>query len=121
MAQTMTMLDRTKLPPTLVVHRVWAPEAGSDRGLRPVAYVTERRRRLVGGLLVALGFVTLVVLLAAHAPSFTAILGMAISVAGGWYGLGGESGFYEVREDGSLGEFLGRTKPELGSMRGMKV
>ncbi|MGZ3415831.1 MAG: hypothetical protein ACXVAT_18590 [Isosphaeraceae bacterium] len=115
------MLDRTKVPPDLVVHRVWTPEGTAAGRVRPVAYATERRRRLMGGLLVGLGLVMLVVLFLVQAPSYLAILGVAISVAGGWYALGGESGFYEVREDGGLGEFLGRTKPDLGSMRGVKV
>jgi hypothetical protein len=120
MARTMAMLDRTKLPPNLVVHRVWVPEHGTDLGSRPVAYASERRRRLIGGTFAVLGFVLIVVLFAIHAQSFLALLGVAISMAGGWYSQGGESGFYELREDGSLGEYLGRSKPELGSMRGMK-
>jgi hypothetical protein len=115
------LLDGTKVPRDLVVHRVWAPEGAAGAGVRPVAYVTERRRRLVGGLLAGVGFVVLVVLFLVQAPSVLAILGLAISVAGGWYALGGESGFYEVKEDGSLGEFLGRSKPDLGSMRRVKV
>jgi hypothetical protein len=115
------MLDRTKVPRDLVVHRVWAPEAAADERVRPVAYVTEARRRLIGGLLAGLGFVVLAALFLVHSPSFLAIFGVAIAVAGGWYALGGESGFYEVSEDGGLGEFLGRSKPDLGSMRGMKV
>jgi hypothetical protein len=48
-------------------------------------------------------------------------LALFIMVPGGAYALGGESGFYEVAEDGSLGEFLGRTKPRLDSMRGMRA
>jgi hypothetical protein len=115
------LLDRTKVPSDLVVHRVWTPEGAAEGRVLPVAYATERRRRLIGGLLAALGFVMLVVLFSVHAPSYLAILGVAISVTGGWYALGGESGFYEVREDGSLGEFLGRTKPDLGSMRRVSV
>ncbi len=115
------MLDRTKVPPDLVVHRLWTPEGTAAGRVRPIAYATERRRRIIGGFLAGLGFVMLVVLFLVHAPSYLAFLGLAVSVGGGWYALGGESGFYEVTEDGALGEFLGRTKPDLDSMRGAKV
>jgi hypothetical protein len=115
------MLDRTKMPPNLWAHRLWVPNAGSDRGARTIAYVTERRRRMVGGVILVLGFVLVLAMPLAHAPVGLLMVGLVMSVVGGVYAAGGRSGFYEVAEDGSLGEFLGRSKPELGSMRGMKV
>lgn len=115
------MLDRTKMPPQFAAHRVWVPDGSSDRHRRPIVYVTERRRRLIGGALAVLGFLVILVTGAVHASVALIVLGLVTSVIGGGYAAGGRSGFYEVAEDGRLGEFLGRSKPELGSMRGAKV
>jgi hypothetical protein len=49
------------------------------------------------------------------------LVGLAISVIGGVYGAGGRSGFYQITAEGRLGEFLGRTRPDLRSMRRMNV
>jgi len=116
-----TVFDRTNLPHDLWVHRAWVPKEGSARGGRSIVYVTERRRRLIGGALIGLGLVVMLAIAAAHAPSGLVVLALFVLVSGGVYALGGESGFYEVAEDGSLGEFLGRTKPRLDSMRGMRA
>jgi hypothetical protein len=37
------------------------------------------------------------------------------------YTNGGRSRYYEVAKDGSLGNYLGKAKPDLHSMRGMSV
>jgi hypothetical protein len=115
------MVDRTKMPAELWVHRVWVPDGGPQRGGRAIVYVTERRRRIVGGALIGLGLVVVLATVAVHAPTGLLVLALVISVAGGVYAAGGRSGFYEVAQDGSLGEFLGTSKPELGSMRGMRI
>jgi hypothetical protein len=116
-----TVFDRTNLPPDLWVHRAWVPEGGSARGGRSIVYVTERKGRLIGGTLAVLGFLVILVTGAVHAPVTLIVLGLVISVMGAMYAAGGRSGFYEVAEDGSLGEFLGRAKPRLDSMRGMRA
>jgi hypothetical protein len=47
---------------------------------------------------------------------------LIIEVIGGLYLAGGKrGGFYVLTQDGSLGEYLGKTKPDLKSMRGTKV
>ena len=48
-----SVLDRSKVSAGLVVHRVWVPEHASDLR-RPIAYVGERRRRIIGVVMVAL-------------------------------------------------------------------
>jgi hypothetical protein len=112
------MLDRTKMP-GFVAHRVWIP---NDSQARPsIVYVTERRRRLIGGLLIALALVVMLVIAVTSAPAGLVVIALFIIVPGGAYALGGDSGFYEVAQDGSLGEFLGKAKPDLRAMRGTKV
>jgi hypothetical protein len=45
-----------------------------------------------------------------------------VEAIGGLYLSGGKrSGFYVLAPDGSLGEYLGRNKPDLRSMRGTRV
>jgi hypothetical protein len=115
------MLDRTKMPRNLWAHRVWVPADGTNRSERSIVYVTERRRRVIGGVVLGLGVVLVLATPLVHAPIGVLMVGLVISVIGGIYAASGRSGFYQVAEDGTLGEFLGRSKPELGSMRGMKV
>jgi hypothetical protein len=113
------VLDRSKMPPDLTAHRVWVSELDSNR--RPIAYVTERRRRLTGIAIAGLGFVGILTLGLANLV-YLAPAALVISAIGGGYALGGRSGFYEVAEDGSLGKFIGRSRPDdIGSMRGMRV
>jgi hypothetical protein len=45
-----------------------------------------------------------------------------VEVIGGLYLSGGKRfGFYVLAPDGSLGEYLGRNKPDLRSMRGTRA
>lgn len=107
------MLDPSRLPSGLVVHQVWAPiDERDDR--RPVAHVGDRRRRNVGLALIALG--VLVGLLARLAFWF-AFAGLLIALTGVAYASGGRTGFYEVADDGGLGDYLGRAQPDLREMR----
>jgi len=112
------MLDKTKLPPDLMANRVWVSIRDSDD--RAIAYVTGRRRRLTGGAIAVAGFVVILAILALHLAVGLLVLGVAMSMAGAVYGNGGRSGFYEVEPDGTLGEYLGRSRPQLSSMRGMR-
>ena len=112
------MVDPAKIP-GFIAHRVWVP---NDSQARPsIVYVTERRRRLIGGALIALAFVVALAIVVTSAPIGLVVIALFIMVPGGAYALGGDSGFYEVAGDGSLGEFLGKAKPDLRSMRGTKV
>ena len=114
------VIDRAKIP-GFAAHRVWVPDGCSAPARRSIVYVTERRRRLIGGLLLALGLVVMLAIAVTNSPGWLLVIALLFIVPGGGYALGGDSGFYEVAEDGSLGEFLGRTKPDLRSMRGTKV
>lgn len=112
------MVDKKKIPSALVVHRVWAPESESDR--RPIAYVSERRRRIAGAVLIAVGVILGLAVLVARGASWVAFIPLLIAWAGVAYAGGGRTGFYEVNEDGGLGEYLGRSRPDVGSMRPSK-
>ena len=113
------MLDKSKLPSDLVVDRVWVPEDDSETR-RSIAYVIERRRRIVGTVLIALGVSLALAVLVTRAAFWLAFLPLLIAWGGVAYGDGGRTGFYEVGDDGGLGDYLGRSMPELGSMRPSK-
>jgi hypothetical protein len=115
-----TMLDRAKMP-RFSARRIWVPDEASSQAGPPIVYVTEHRRRLIGGLLIGLGLMVMLAIAVTSLPSGLLVIALLLIVPGGAYALGGESGFYEVAEDGSLGEYLGRTQPDLRSMRGTKV
>ena len=105
----------------LKVHRVWVPDGPLPPVRRSIAYVTERRRRLIGGLIIAFALVVMLAVVLTAAPIGLVVIALFIMGPGVAYALGGDSGFYEMAEDGSLGEFLGKAKPDLRSMRGTKV
>jgi hypothetical protein len=113
------VLDKSKLPSDLVVHRVWVPEHDSETR-RSIAYVSERRRRIAGTVLIALGVILALAVLVTRAAFWLAFVPLLIAWGGVAYAGGGRTGFYEVADDGGLGDFLGRTKPEVGSMRPSK-
>jgi hypothetical protein len=104
------LLDKSKLPSGLVVHRVWVPESDSEPR-RAIAYVGERRRRIAGVVLIALGVIVAVAVLVTRAAFWVAFVSLLIAWAGVAYAGGGRTGFYEVNDDGGLGEYLGRSKP----------
>ena len=111
-----SVLDKTKISSGLLVHRVWVPEKESN-GRRPIAYVSERRRRIVGGVLIALGAILALAVLVTRAAFWLAFLPLLIAWGGVAYADGGRTGFYEVDDDGMLARYLGRSTPDLGSMR----
>lgn len=113
------MVDKTKIPTGLVVSRVWVPDDESDRR-RPIAYVGERRRWIVGSALIALGALLGLAVMAARGAFWLAFVPLLIAWGGVAYAGGGPSGFYEVTDDGGLGEYLGRSRPKLESMRARK-
>lgn len=113
------MVDKSKLPTGLVVVRVWVPEAGSEPR-RPIGYVAERRRRIAGVFLIAAGVILALVVLATRTAFWLAFAALLIAWAGIAYAGGGRTGFYEVDEDGGLGAYIGRSRPDLGSMRSRK-
>lgn len=110
------LLDKTALPRGMVADAVWVPRTASDS--RPaIAHVVDRRRPLVGATLIAVGtMLGLAAMLVGLSfwLTFAAFLG---AWAGATYGASGRTGFYEVADGGRLGRYLGRTAPDLGSMR----
>jgi len=115
------MLDKSKLPGDLWVRMTWIPQEGSGPEERPIVLVTDRRRWTIGLIPAVLGILLLSALFLAHVPAVLLLLPMVVIVAGARYGGGGQSGYYEVNEDGSLGDFLGRKiPPVLRDMRRAK-
>ena len=110
------MLDKSKVPSDLVVHRVWEPDDPHDTR-RPIAYASERNRRVIGAALIALGTTLAVAALMLNVAFSIAFLLLLVAWAGAAYGGGGRTGFYRVNDDGGLGEYLGRVGPDLSSMR----
>jgi hypothetical protein len=76
---------------------------------------------MIGLVPAVLGFLLLIALALIRAPLVLLILPMAIAVVGARYASGGQAGYYEVSENGSLGDFLGRRTPMgLSEMRRTK-
>jgi hypothetical protein len=73
--------------------------------------VSDRRRWVVGLIPAIFGGILLISLVLLHAPLGLLVLPMVVSVAGARYAAGGSAGYYELRADGSLGDFLGRKAP----------
>jgi hypothetical protein len=112
-------LDKTKVPPDLWARRVWVPDKGSGQTL---VEVTDRKRLLAGALIMGAGFLVVIAVRAAHAHWAFALSALILEVLGGLYLTGGKkSGFYVLAPDGGLGEYRGKNKPDLKSMRGTRV
>ncbi len=110
------MVDKTKIPTSLVVDRVWIPMFDSDPR-RPIAHVGDRSRRIAGAVMIALGAVLGGAVVIANSAVWVAFAALLIAWTGVAYATGGRTGFYEVSEDGGLGEYLGRSRPDLSQMR----
>ena len=111
-------LDKTKVPPDLWARRVWVPERSGPS----LVEVTDRKRLLVGALIMAAGFLVVVAVRVAQVHWAFAVSALILEVIGGLHLTGGKrSGFYVLAPDGGLGEYRGKNKPDLGSMRGTKV
>jgi len=112
-------LDLTKVPSDLWARRIWVPLAGSNPSL---VELTDRKRLSIGAVIMVLGFVVVVAVRAMNLHWAFALSFLIIEVIGGLYITGGKrGGFYELAQDGGLGEYLGKSKPDLRSMRGTKV
>ena len=116
------VIDRTKLPDDLWVRMTWAPKDASGIQERPITLVSDRRRWLIGLIPVGLAGLLLIALALLHAPLVLLIIPILVSLVGARYAASGSAGYYEVREDGTLGDFLGRKTPiGLSEMRRMKA
>jgi hypothetical protein len=116
------VLDRSTLPGDLWVRMLWAPKEAAGIQERPIVLVGERRRWQIGLVASVLGFLLLIALAVVRVPVVLLLVPMALALGGARYGASGRSGYYEVREDGSLGDFLGRRTPlGLSQMRRTKA
>ena len=112
-------LDPAKVPADLWARRIWVPESGPKPSL---VEVTDRKRLQYGAAIMALGFLVVVAVKVANIHWAFAVSALILEVMGGLYLTGGKrGGFYELSPDGGLGEYLGKNKPDLRSMRGTKV
>jgi hypothetical protein len=112
-------VDLTKVPSDLWARRVWVPVSGSKPSL---VEVTDRKRLMIGAVIMLLGFVVVVAVRAEHLHWAYAVSALILEVVGGLYLTGGKrGGFYVLTQEGGLGDYLGRNKPDLRSMRGTKV
>jgi hypothetical protein len=115
------MLDKGKLPSNAWVRRLWLPTDGSDASDLPIVLIINRRRFwiAVSAMLIAL---LVLILLSIRRATIAAPFAILFIVVATWlYARGGVSGYYEVKKDGSLGEYLGVRMPiGLASMRRTK-
>jgi hypothetical protein len=115
-------VDKARLPPDLWARRLWVPDAASSRGQPALVEVTDRKRLIVGALIMAAGFLVVVAVRAAQLHWAFAVSALILEVIGGLHLTGGrKSGFYVLAPDGGLGDYLGKNKPDLKKMRGTKV
>jgi hypothetical protein len=111
-------LDRAKVPPDLWARRIWVPENANQPSL---VEVTDRKRLQYGAVIMLLGFAVVVVVRAMNLHWAFAVSFLILEVIGGLYITGGKrGGFYVLAPDGGLGEYTGKNKPDLKSMRGVK-
>jgi hypothetical protein len=116
------VVDKAKLPGDLWARMMWAPKAPAGIQERPIVLVGERRRWIIGLVASVLGFLLLIALAVVRVPVVLLLVPMALALGGARYGASGRSGYYEIREDGSLGDFLGRRTPlGLSQMRRTKA
>jgi len=84
--------------------------------------LTDRTRLMIGAVIMLLGFVVVVAVRAEHLHWAYAVSALILEVIGGLYLTGGKrGGFYVLTPEGGLGEYIGKNKPDLRSMRGTKV
>ena len=97
------------------------PRSGVSAERALIVYVTEWRRRVIGLVAIVVFVILGLTIWVAHAPPVLLVVLVLIGAAVTDCSLGGQSGFYEVANDGSLGTHLGKGKPDLHSMKGMGV
>jgi hypothetical protein len=117
-----TVVDKSKLPTGLRVQMVWSPETNTDPEDRPIALVRDSKRFWISAIPMLIAFLagSAIALLTTQRLLLIPLAGvLALSYQ---YGLRARTGYYEVSEDGSLGEFLGLTTPlGLSAMRTAKA
>jgi hypothetical protein len=115
------VVDKSKLPEGLRVQMVWAPETNTDPEDRPIVLVRDRKRFWISAIPMLLAFLVgsaLALLTTQRLLLFPPLAVFALSYQ---YGLRGRTGYYEVSEDGSLGDYLGLKTPlGLSAMRRSK-
>src|SRR6202171_3372162 len=115
-------LDKAKVPPDMWARRVWLPDASSGRAKPALVEVTDRKRLMIGALIMGAGFLVVVAVRVAQVHWAFAVSALILEVLGGLYLTGGKrSGFYVLAPDGTLGEYRGKKQPDPKSMRGTKV
>lgn len=112
------MVDKSKLSADLWLRMVWAPQASTDPDDRPIALVVDRKRFWISAIPMTLGLLAAIALLLVHASPALVLPLLAVLFVAYRYARGGQSGYYEVREDGSLGDFLGSQIP--AALKGMR-
>jgi hypothetical protein len=116
------VVDKAKLPSGLRVQMVWDPETTTDPEDRPIALVRDNTRLWISTIPMLLAFLVGSALALLTTQRLLLIPVLAVFALGYQYGLRGRTGYYEVSEDGSLGEFLGLKTPlGLSAMRRWKA
>ena len=99
----------------LVVHHVWTPGPGKvDRP--PVAFVSEQVRARVGLVMIASSVVMVSISVLVQAPYWLDFVFLLAAWLGAAYAGTGHGGWYEVNPNGTLGDYLGRSPPDLSDM-----
>ena len=112
------MLNKAKLPGDLWARMVWEPRTIEGPDDRPIVLISDRRRLLVAGIPMLAAFLLAGVLILLHASPLLSLALLLTVVAIARFGRSTKDGYYEVRADGTLGEYLGsRMPPAIRDMR----
>jgi hypothetical protein len=102
-----------QIPEGLVARYAYAPP-GHARGEPWIVALLDRRYLMAGSVVSGCGSFLLLAAVALRWGSGAVALGLVCGVVGlGARMLGGRAGFYELAEDGTLGERIGRVQPDV--------
>jgi hypothetical protein len=105
------VVDKSKLAADFWVRMVWTPRAATDPDDHPIALVIDRSRFWLSLIAMIVAFLAGITLILVHASPLALVVVLVISFGAYRYERGGKSGYYEVRPDGGLGDYLGRRVP----------
>jgi hypothetical protein len=92
---------------------MWVPQTTRDPDDRPIVLISDRRRLWLAGIPMLLVFALAVAVAILRGPGWLLIALVLVEFLIAWLARGGKAGYYEVRRDGTLGDYLGNRMPAV--------